>query len=109
MREMLKILGKSVREYKKPALLTPLLVTLEVVMEVVIPLLMANLIDKGIYAGQMNEILKIGVMLVVASLLSLVLSAGYFPLWATTKALICGTSASASSSLISIREPAMRS
>ena len=72
MREMLKILGKSVREYKKPALLTPLLVTLEVIMEVVIPLLMANLIDKGIYAGQMNEILKIGVMLVVASLLSLV-------------------------------------
>lgn len=71
MREMLKILGKSVREYKKPALLTPLLVTLEVVMEVVIPLLIANLIDKGIYAGQMNEILKIGVMLVVASLLSL--------------------------------------
>ena len=71
MGEMLEILGKSVREYKKPALLTPLLVTLEVVMEVVIPLLMANLIDKGIYAGQMNEILKIGVMLVVASLLSL--------------------------------------
>lgn len=71
MREMLKILGKSVREYKKPALLTPFLVTLEVIMEVVIPLLMANLIDKGIYAGQMNEILKIGVMLVVASLLSL--------------------------------------
>ncbi len=71
MREMLKTLGKSVREYKKPALLTPLLVTLEVIVEVVIPLLMANLIDKGIYAGQMNEILKIGVMLVVASLLSL--------------------------------------
>lgn len=71
MREMLKTLGKSVREYKKPALLTPFLVTLEVIMEVVIPLLMANLIDKGIYAGQMNEILKIGVMLVVASLLSL--------------------------------------
>ena len=72
MREMLKTLGKSVREYKKPALLTPFLVTLEVIMEVVIPLLMANLIDKGIYAGQMNEILKIGVMLVGASLLSLV-------------------------------------
>ena len=71
MKEMLKTLGKSVREYKKPALLTPILVTLEVVMEVVIPLLMANLIDKGIYASQMNEILKIGVMLVVASLLSL--------------------------------------
>lgn len=72
MKEIFKTLGKSVREYKKPALLTPLLVTLEVIMEVVIPLLMANLIDKGIYAGQMNEILKIGVMLVGASLLSLV-------------------------------------
>ncbi len=71
MREMLKTLGKSVREYKKSALLTPLLVTMEVIMEVVIPLLMANLIDKGIYAGQMNEILKIGIMLVMASLLSL--------------------------------------
>ena len=71
MREMLKTLGKSVVEYKQPALLTPFLVTLEVIMEVVIPRLMANLIDKGIYAGQMDEILKIGVMLVVASLLSL--------------------------------------
>ena len=71
MIEMLKTLGKSVREYKKPALLTPLLVTLEVVMEVIIPLLMADLIDKGIYAGQMNEILKIGIMLVISSLLSL--------------------------------------
>lgn len=71
MIDMLKTLLKSVREYKKTALLTPLLVTLEVVMEVIIPLLMADLIDKGIYAGEMNEILKIGIMLVIASLLSL--------------------------------------
>ena len=49
-----------------------MLVTLEVIMEVIIPLLMANLIDKGIYSGQMNEILKIGVALVIASILSLV-------------------------------------
>ena len=72
MIDMLKTLGKSVREYKKPALITPMLVTLEVIMEVIIPLLMANLIDKGIYSGQMNEILKIGVALVIASILSLV-------------------------------------
>lgn len=71
MIKMLKTLGKSVREYKKPALITPLLVTLEVIMEVIIPLLMANLIDKGIYAGEMNEILKIGVALVLSSLMSL--------------------------------------
>lgn len=40
-------------------------------MEVIIPLLMAELIDKGIYAGNMNQVLKIGVLLVVTSLLSL--------------------------------------
>ncbi len=72
MIDMIKTLGKSVREYKRPALITPMLVTLEVIMEVIIPLLMANLIDKGIYSGQMNEILKIGVALVIASILSLV-------------------------------------
>ena len=71
MIEMLKTIGKSVREYKKPAIITPLLVTLEVIMEVVIPLLMADLIDKGIYAGQMSEILKLGIILILASLLSL--------------------------------------
>lgn len=71
MIEMLKTLGKSVREYKKTAIITPFLVTLEVIMEVIIPLLMAELIDKGIYAGNMNQVLKIGVLLVVTSLLSL--------------------------------------
>ena len=72
MIEMLKTLGKSVREYKKSALITPVFVTVEVVLEVVIPLLMADLIDKGIYPGEMNVILKIGLQLVLASILSLV-------------------------------------
>jgi len=72
MIEMLKTLGKSVREYKKSALITPLFVTVEVVLEVIIPLLMADLIDKGIYPGEMNVILKIGLQLVLASILSLV-------------------------------------
>lgn len=71
MIEMIKTLGKSVREYKKPALITPILVTAEVILEVIIPLLMADLIDKGIYTGQMNVILKIGLQLVLASILSL--------------------------------------
>lgn len=71
-KNMIKELAKSVREYKKTAIMTPLLVTLEVIMEVIIPLLMANLIDKGIYSGEMNEILKIGLALVIASILSLV-------------------------------------
>lgn len=72
MINMLKILGKSVREYKKPAFITPILVTVEVILEVIIPLLMANLIDDGIYTGQMNVILKIGLQLVLASILSLI-------------------------------------
>ena len=72
MFEMFKVLGKSVREYKRSAIVTPLLVTLEVIMEVLIPLLMADLIDKGIYLGEMNVIFKIGLELVMASILSLV-------------------------------------
>ena len=47
---MVKQLLKSVREFKKDALLTPFFVVLEVVMEVVIPFIMAELIDKGIDA-----------------------------------------------------------
>lgn len=72
MREMFRTLSKSVREYKKQAAVTPLLVILEVIMEVIIPLLMANLIDNGIYAGEMNEIYKIGIALILASILSLI-------------------------------------
>lgn len=70
--EMLKTLGKSVREYKKPAIITPILVTVEVILEVLIPLLMANLIDQGIYTGQMNVILKIGLELILASIVALI-------------------------------------
>ena len=94
MIDMIKTLGKSVREYKRPALITPMLVTLEVIMEVIIPLLMANLIDKGIYSGQMNEILKIGVALVIASILSLVFG------------VLSGITASkASASIASLKRP----
>lgn len=71
MIKILKTLGKSVREYKRPAIITPIFVTFEVILEVVIPLLMAKLIDQGIYAGEMNSILKIGLELVLAAVLSL--------------------------------------
>ena len=71
MKDMFKTLGKSVREYKKYAMITPILVTVEVILEILIPLLMANLIDKGIYMGEMNVILKIGLQLVLASVIAL--------------------------------------
>jgi ATP-binding cassette subfamily B multidrug efflux pump len=71
-RKMIKKLAKSIKEYKKESILTPIFVSLEVVMEVIIPLLMANLIDKGMYAGNMNEVLKIGLELVGSAMLSLI-------------------------------------
>ncbi len=62
---------KSVREYKKYAIISPLAVSCEVVMEVVLPLLMANLIDEGIYSGSMPATYKIGLQLFVAAMLAL--------------------------------------
>lgn len=73
---MIKTLIKSIREYKKTAIITPILVALEVVMEVLIPLIMANLIDKGMYAGNMNEVYKIGLELILCAILALVFGAG---------------------------------
>ena len=68
---MIRKLAGSVRQYKKDALLAPAFVTMEAVMEVVIPLLMAILIDKGIEAGDMGAIIKTGIALAVATLVSL--------------------------------------
>ena len=68
---MLKTLLKSVREYKKYAIMTPLLVMCETVLEVIIPYLMAKLIDEGVYDGNMSNIYKFGIMLVCGALLSL--------------------------------------
>lgn len=68
---MIKKLLRSVREYKRDSLLTPLFVCLEVVMEVLIPFFMANIIDVGMANGDMPYILKVGLALVIAALLSL--------------------------------------
>ncbi len=68
---MIRKLAGSIRQYKKDSILTPIFMVGEVVMEVVIPLLMAYLIDYGIEGGDMNYILKIGLALVVSSVVSL--------------------------------------
>ena len=72
---MIKKLLKSVREFKKDALLTPFFVVLEVVMEVVIPAVMALLIDKGIDAQNMGELWKYGIILIVCAMLALIFGA----------------------------------
>lgn len=68
---MIKKLAKSVGEYKRDSILSPVFVTLEVIMEVIIPFLMANLIDDGMNKGNMSVIWKIGTILVVLALTSL--------------------------------------
>lgn len=62
---------QSVREYKKESILAPILVALEVLMEVLIPLMMAKIIDVGMVQGDMGYIVKVGLMLVVMAMLAL--------------------------------------
>lgn len=68
---MVKKLLRSVREYKKASIQAPLLVAMECVMDVIIPLLMANLIDNGIDMGNMPYIIKIGIILILAAGISI--------------------------------------
>ncbi len=68
---MIKKLLKSVREYKLPSILAPISVTLEVIMEVIIPFLMADLIDYGINAGDMGYIGRRGLILALCCVISL--------------------------------------
>ena len=69
---MIKKLAKSIREYKLSSILTPIFVAVEVILEVLIPLLMADLVDKGVYGGEMNTVYKIGLELVLCAILSLI-------------------------------------
>ena len=66
-------LSKSVREYKRDAIFTPILVVAEVAMDVVIPMLISHLIDFGITPGDMDYIYKVGFQLVFACLAALAL------------------------------------
>ena len=68
---MNKKLLRSVREYKRQSCLTPVLVALEVLMEVMIPLLMANIIDDGITKGDMDYIIRVGLLLILMAIIAL--------------------------------------
>ena len=68
---MIKKLASYVKEYKKSAIATPIFVILEVVMEVVIPLLMARIIDVGIQNSDIHYILEMGILLIISAILSL--------------------------------------
>lgn len=68
---MIRVLATHIKEYKKVSLLTPLFTSLEVVMDVLIPWVTASLIDKGIMAGNMQQVMNYGALMVVMALLSL--------------------------------------
>lgn len=68
---MLSTLGAQVKEFWKDSILTPVFMILEVVFEMVIPLLMASIIDDGIQKGDMNHIYTVGAVMVVAAALGL--------------------------------------
>ena len=68
---MIKKLASYIKDYKKETILTPIFVILEVVMEILIPYLMAKIIDVGIQNSDIKYILEIGVFLIVSAVLSL--------------------------------------
>lgn len=68
---MLKVLGAQIKEFKKDSIMTPVFMILEVIMEMIIPLLMASIIDDGVNAGNMNHIYKVGACMVVAAIIGL--------------------------------------
>ena len=65
---MVKKLMESIREQKKNSILAMVTISGEVVFEVIIPLLMANLIDYGIDMGDMGYIVKMGIVLLLSAL-----------------------------------------
>ncbi|MCI9136610.1 MAG: ABC transporter ATP-binding protein, partial [Lachnospiraceae bacterium] len=68
---MVKTILGQVKEFKKDSLLTPVYMMLEVIMEMIIPLLMAAIIDNGVEKGDMNYIYKTGAVMVLMAVLGL--------------------------------------
>lgn len=77
---IIKKLLKSVREYKRDSFLSPVFVILEVLLEVMIPSVMAMLIDRGVSGGSMEAVMRIGGVLILLSMCSLAcgILAGFF-------------------------------
>ena len=68
---MIKTLATQIKDYKSASLVTPIFMILEVAMEMVIPLLMASIIDDGVQAGDMKHIFAIGCYMILAAIVGL--------------------------------------
>lgn len=69
---MLKTLASQIKEFKKDSILAPFYVILEVIMEVIIPLLMASIIDNGVEKGDISHVVIMGGWMILMAMLSLV-------------------------------------
>ena len=68
---MLKTLAHNIKGFVKESIITPLSMILEVIMEMLIPLLMASLIDEGVNTGDMNAILYYGGLMGICAIIGL--------------------------------------
>ena len=68
---MINRLMKSIREYKKEALLSPLFISFEVLLEILIPFFMAKIIDVGLKNSDLKYTLSLGIILIIAAMFSL--------------------------------------
>lgn len=73
---MIKTLAAHIKEYKLPSIFTPLCMILEVIMEMIIPLLMAKIIDDGIQAGNMQVVTKVGLLMILCAVVGLLAGVG---------------------------------
>ena len=62
---MIKTLASQIKEFKKDSFMTPVFMILEVIMEMIIPLLMGSIIDDGVEKGNINHIYAVGAIMVV--------------------------------------------
>lgn len=69
---VIKTLSSSLRQYKKTAISTVLLCIAEIAFEILIPMTMAELIDKGIYDGQMSQVWKFGLYILILTILQMI-------------------------------------
>lgn len=68
---MLKTLGAQIKEFKAASIATPCFMVLEVICEMVIPVLMASIVDKGVQSGDINHIYKMAGLMIAVACLSL--------------------------------------
>lgn len=68
---MIKKLASYIGEYKKDAILSPLTIGFEVILEILLPFLMAKVIDNGVEVGDMDYVMKLGVLMLIVAMLSL--------------------------------------